>query len=121
MNAWLRTAAAVLLATCAAACDDEGPSPQDECEMLMDTICDRIEACGREALDEPPPADFHETCVETQQTVIDCSTAVSVGASYPSCIDDLETVACEDFLTVDANGEANLTLPATCQGVIMVQ
>ena len=96
---------------------DDGPSAQDQCDMLLDLSCDRVEECAPQEI----PAgsqDPHRTCLEMTLLLIDCSKAVSVDASYDECIDQLGSLSCGVFVTTDAAGEPEAHLPASCNGVI---
>ena len=84
-------------------CDDGDSSPQAQCEMLLDSLCDRIEQCGVQLTGETSvPATFHQQCLDTQNAYVNCENVVSVSSSYDACLADVDTYACNSLITIDA-------------------
>ncbi|HKU42175.1 MAG TPA: hypothetical protein VJR89_28650 [Polyangiales bacterium] len=112
---------ALLLAVLSLACG--GPDPEQQCEDLLKTICKRARVCGEEVLGEKAPANFESDCVENvQDTALDkdCSHAVDVTSSYDTCIDEIESSSCDDFLDVSGSG-VKIDPPASCSKVIRLE
>jgi hypothetical protein len=95
-----------------------GPSPVDQCEMLLDSICDRIEMCGAQMGITARP-DFHTSCVDAQKTQIPCAKAVAVDPAYDACVGEVQTFSCGILVTTDSStGSPRINLPASCDGAI---
>jgi hypothetical protein len=68
------------------------------CAAYIDALCNKGESCG---------GDPYDTCVAEATASLDCSTALSVGLSYETCISEIKNVAC-----------TTQVLPTSCMGVI---
>lgn len=94
-------------------------SPVEECDDLLDLICTKIQSCGEQLSGTAAPPTFHKECLDKQRTLLDCSKATSVGASYERCNSELVDFSCSIFLTLDANETLlSVNLPASCTAVI---
>lgn len=69
------------------------------CEVLVNAVCDRVEACGLGATD---------CAIETMQG-LSCDQAISIDLRYEECLEAIEVVACEGF-----------TVPPVCMNVVRV-
>jgi len=88
-----------------------GSSPEDKCQDLVDTMCDRVTAC----LNVPSQK---ADCVRTVSDSASCSRTKSVTESYDTCLDELRDVSCDALLDSDANGDPVLNIPSSCRGVL---
>lgn len=98
----------VILALCfSTACgdDDDGPTPVEQCDAFIDTLCDKEVECGA--------YDTHADCVDFQQSGFDCGDAVEIGNNYDSCLDDIEEQTCAQWTSTP-------DLPASCTDIIIV-
>ena len=108
----------LVFAAVASAC---GPSAEEQCTDLMETICKQVRVCTEEATGEKLPASFESDCVkEVEQAAGVCSKATDVSSSYDDCVDDIESVECKDFLT-GTGEDINIGFPTSCRGVIKVE
>ena len=108
----------LVFATLATSC---GPSAEEQCTDLIETVCKRVRVCTEEATDEKLPASFESECVkEVEKSAGVCSKATDVSSSYDDCVDDLESIDCEDFLT-GSGEDITIGFPSTCKGVIKVE
>lgn len=85
--------------------DDDGPTPVEQCEAFIDTICDREVECYSGTV--------RADCIAQIETTIDCGDAVDVSDDYPRCIDALNDLTCPQWTATTA-------LPASCNAVILV-
>lgn len=102
----------VLLVMFALGCGAE-PSPVDQCDDLVDLICDRAVVCL-------PMAGTKASCVQMVNQVISCGAAKQVSASYDRCMSQLNTTSCSVlFPASPQTGNGELRLPADCMAVIL--
>jgi hypothetical protein len=72
------------------------------CNDLINAVCTKQSTdCGQGTL---------EQCLTTSQTQLDCTKAIGYGASYETCLSDLQKMACSAS-----------SLPGTCKNVITVK
>ncbi len=102
-----RCAAGFDSASCSAppsACDlgdIADPQPAiDGCNAFISALCDRSEECE---------AGSHDTCVSTNSSSLDCSTAVGLKPSYDQCMSEISTLACDATM-----------LPDPCRAVVLL-
>ena len=87
------------------------PSPVEQCDDLVDVLCDRGVQCL---------GGSHAECVQAIQGELACGGARQVSASYDRCIDQLQGASCGLLFPVDSQtGAPDLRLPADCMGVIL--
>jgi hypothetical protein len=95
-----------------AACAAE-PSPVEQCDDLVDVLCDRGVQCL---------GGSHRECVQAVQTELACGAAKAVSASYDRCVDQLQSNSCTALFPVNPQtGEPLLRLPADCMQVILMR
>lgn len=87
-------------------------SPEEKCENFLSTVCDRGLECA------PAETPSHASCVDALETVVPCGMVKSVGDSFDSCMDKVETNSCATLFPRDSQGEVSLVLPADCNGVL---
>lgn len=92
-------------------CGSEGPSEGEQrvarqkCDTLKATLCSRILECGTTLT--------AKECFDALAAGLDCSRAVGVAASYPTCLQELPTYSC---VVLDGGSRP----PASCTGVILI-
>jgi hypothetical protein len=97
-----------------AACGGSEPSPVEQCDDLVDLICDRAVQCVAGA------GGMHTTCVQELQQVISCGSVKAVSATYDRCMDQLAAYSCPVLFPIDPQtGDPMLELPADCMGVVL--
>ncbi len=95
-----------------AACGTD-PSPVEQCDDLVDVLCDRGVQCL---------GGTHRECVQAVRSELPCGSAESVSASYGRCMDQLESTSCGVlFPTNPQSGDVELRLPADCMQVILTR
>lgn len=86
-------------------------SPVEQCDDLVDVLCDRGVQCLGGTTAE---------CVQAVQTQLSCGAVKAVSASYDRCIDQLQAAGCASLFPLDPQtGEPALQLPADCMGVVL--
>lgn len=91
---------------------DAAPAPgaaRAECEVLKQTLCSRYGMC------QPTQPMARLDCLAAVATVLDCSQAVAVSASYQACLEDLRTTTC----AVLVPPSREVQLPASCKYSIL--
>jgi hypothetical protein len=89
-----------------------GDSPEEKCENFLSTVCDRGLECA------PAETPSHASCVDALESVVPCGMVESVGDSFDSCMDKVESNSCATLFPRDSQGEVALVLPADCNGVL---
>jgi hypothetical protein len=108
----------LVCAALACACES---SAEEQCTDLIEAVCQRVSTCTEEITATKLPAGFESDCLkQVEQSAGVCAKAVEVSSSYDDCIDDIEALSCDDFLSIDNDNSLSIGLPATCKGVIKV-
>lgn len=104
----MRIPSVALVAFLVIGCGSDGgaDAARAKCETLKVTDCARIIECGVQIT--------QKECTDAFAASLDCGRAVSVSASYSTCIQELRTFSC-----VVLNGGRQL--PASCTGAILIQ
>jgi hypothetical protein len=97
----------------ASACGGGESSPEEQCEDLVETVCDRVTSC----LDVPSEK---AACIRGAGEGLDCSAAKSVNDRYDTCMDQIERASCDALVDFDADGDLVILLPESCGAVIEV-
>ncbi len=96
-------------------CGTDSPSPVEQCDDLVDVICDRAVSCL-------PSIGTHATCVQELQQEIPCGSVKRVSASYDRCMSQLRTSSCPVLFPPDTQtGSPMLELPADCMSVVLTR
>lgn len=99
---------------------NKGPSAQDSCEMLTDSMCERLTTCAAELTGHKLSVSDKNGLCDQVLSEIDCSKAVSISDDYDECSDGISAASCDDVYTVDDDGNLEVNdLPPVCQGVII--
>jgi len=121
----MRSASLLLLV---AACSGTVTTPaqpdkaRQQCEDLLGKWCSKATDCLVEGklIADTDAAYQRDACLSGAHQQVDCSKAVAVKTSYDACMADIDAIACQSI--VDAvKTKTSLTLPSTCNGVILVQ
>jgi hypothetical protein len=113
--------AGLLLVACGD--DDDGKSPKQQCEDLINTFCDRATSCAVDAdiLEESySPAELKVDCREAIDAELGCDDADEIGDNYSECLSDLRTFSCDlsnEALLQDMPSFA--APPTSCDGAIL--
>lgn len=86
-------------------------SPQDKCEDIGDSFCDRAVECIAGA------QGMHEECFSAYKAQGTCARAKDIGPSYDSCMDQIQGASCATLFPT-SNGEVSVALPNACRGVV---
>jgi hypothetical protein len=84
---------------------------QSKCLTLLETLCGRIVSCEM----PPDPAAQRRACVTALMRSSPCSSAESIGPTYPQCIAKLESSTCATLLPTSGS----IALPTECNRVIV--
>lgn len=103
----------VVAALVASGCGGGSSSPEDKCNDLVDTVCDRLVAC----LNVPSQK---ADCVSGAGQSLNCRAAKSVTSGYDTCMDALDDASCDALLDADPDGDPVVTLPSSCRAVILI-
>lgn len=94
------------------ACGGGEPSPVEQCDGLVDVLCDRAVQCIA-------GVGTHAACIQELQSEIPCGTVKAVSASYDRCMDQLASHTCGALFPPDSTGQPVLRLPADCMSVVL--
>jgi hypothetical protein len=101
--------AALLMACSLMSCGSNASTPPAKCDALVTKVCARGIACFQDGTTQ-------SECVAGANVDLPCAQADAVGASYNTCMSDLDSISCA---VLTANGTLNL--PASCTAVILFQ
>lgn len=88
-------------------------SPSDKCFDLADAVCSRGVQCI------PGGAGMQDACEQALKPVLMCDQVKSVGATYDTCMTQLNQDSCDTLFPKDQNGDPMLVLPSPCMGVLL--
>lgn len=100
--------------------DGGGKSAPDKCNDLETRFCGRLADCATELMCEAGATrdQEYQDCLTSIKGSLDCSKAVSVSASYDTCMSDIAAIQCSALGTT---GQCMVpTLSANCSKVILV-
>jgi hypothetical protein len=115
----------VVLSIVTASCgddDDDGPSGAVlDCQRFATAWCARSMDCLVEVgtLTAADRQANYDVCYDVAVAAAQCERAVTVGASYDTCMTQVETMDCQMF--AGPAESLSPTPPAACEGVIGVQ
>ena len=112
-------ASIVLLVSYGCSSDDGHADPVARCEEFIDAYCEKATSCAVAADPSIDRSAFVANCVTGAKQTLACAKAVSVGASYSQCLEDVRTMTCTPFEVFAQTGTS--PLPANCKGVIGIR
>jgi hypothetical protein len=103
-------------------CGDDGPSIQQRCEKIVDTVCDRFMECveigggfGSEAQERQARAQ----CEANFEDATQCERVVRIGPNYRQCLDVLSAEQCSALVAEDET--ETYEIPNACEEVVFYQ
>jgi hypothetical protein len=91
-------------------CGDK--SPQEECEELVSSICDRAEDCL------PGVPVEHDECTQDLRNLARCERVEVHSTSYEACMNRVEAISCQALFTEATTTRFTATLPQECNTVV---
>ncbi|MBK9036897.1 MAG: hypothetical protein IPL61_37540 [Myxococcales bacterium] len=102
---WMLVAAMVV-----SGCGGDGDSPVEQCDALLEVVCDRAAECVSGVV--------ADECVQELQAQIPCGAVERVGPRYGRCMQQLREFSCAVLFPVDlGTGADALESPVECDDV----
>jgi hypothetical protein len=104
---------AVALSVVVLGCGGGGDeSPREQCEDLLDVICDRATSCILGA------AGRQDECFDALQRVSGCDRVQRASARYDACVSRVEGQLCADLFQNSTATKITVYLPVECNDVV---
>jgi hypothetical protein len=105
----------VLVAVVGCGSSNSGKTPaqaQSDCTVFVSAVyCPRVVAC------DPPGAIDQPTCVSAANTSVGCNDLAAETSGLAACESDIGNMSCAELTSASAS--ADVTLPASCDGVFL--